>query len=251
MWLRSKLVGGITGAVIAVASSASCVDNDGSILIIGLLAPPTSSGSGASATCTYTANVDGPFLSNGAMDIAFAQQYTPVLLLGNQLVATGNAELDRVETNNVNIEGAIVRVTSASGASLDKYTVPGTSFLFASSGGTPGLAAYGTTLISPNATAALGTFTGTKRVISYVKVFGTTTGGTHIESGEVPFSINVCDGCLVVFPTEADDPAQVKQPNCLASGTTGGTTITQPCSVGQDQPVDCRLCALTNPVCSP
>jgi hypothetical protein len=248
----SRIVGGIVGFVIVAASASSCVVNHGSILIIGILAPPTSTSSGGSASCTYTATATGPFQSTGFMDIAFEQEYQPVLLLGNQLVAQGNASLDRVETNNVNIEGATVRVTDSAGAVLDNFTVLGAGFLFPSQASTPGLASYGTTLVSPKAVAALGTFTGTKRIVSYIKVYGTTSGGTHIESAEEPFSVNVCIGCLVNFPLAADDPTSPKQPNCNASASSSTTSnIAIPCVLGQDQPIDCRLCSLTYAACQP
>ncbi len=248
----SRVICGVVGAVVVVASASSCVANDGSILIIGVLAPPTSTGTGGSSVCSYTANIIGPFLAFGTMDLGFELEYTPELLLGNQMVQQGNASLDRIETDNINIEGAIVRVTDSGGNTLDSYTVLGAGFLQPGSSGTPGLGTYATTLVSPTASAKLGTFTGTKRLVSYVKVYGTTSGGTHVESGEVPFSINACYGCLVQFSSAADDPAAAKQPNCDATSSSGGSPISAPCIFGQDQPIDCRLCVLTNPgLCEP
>jgi hypothetical protein len=241
---RARIVGAITAAAIAGVSAASCVPNDGSLVVIGLLSPPATSSSGS--TCGYTANLIGPFMSYGTMDIAFTQQYSPVLLLGNQMVPQSNPKQSKVETDDVIVQGAIVRVTDVTGATLDNYTVPGDAFVPAASGGVPGLAAFGTTLVSSNAVAAFGG-TGalgygvTKRLISYVTVFGTTTGGSHIESGEVGIPVNACNGCLVSFPAEADDPALLKQPNCLATGQTG-SSVSSPCVAGQDQPIDCRLC---------
>ncbi len=248
-----RIVGGLAGAAIAALCVTSCVDNDGSLVIIGIMSPPTATG----GTCAYTANIIGPFLSYGTMDVAFADQYIPTLLIGNQMNPQGNQSLDRVETDNVILQGAIVRVTDASGAQLDDYTVPGDGFVPPSSGGTAGIASFATTLVSPTASSIVvndlqNAYGSTKRLISYVKIFGTTTGGTHIESGEVAFPIDACLGCLVTFPDGSDDEAQPAnlQPNCLASSSAGGSAITQPCLTGQDQYVDCRLCQ-GNPACDP
>jgi hypothetical protein len=249
------VIGAIAGALLVTTSVSSCVVNDASIVILGLMAPPTTSSSGSSA-CVYQATITGPFENSGVMDVAFAEGYTPVLLLGNQLVAQGNGSLDRIETNNINIEGAVVTVTDSGGATLDSYTVFSAGFLLPSSGGTPGLDTYAVTIVSPKAADAarqqLMSVGGTKRLVSNVKVFGNTTGGTHIESGVVTFSVDACYGCLVTFPAGSDDPTLPMQPNCSASASSsGGSSISPPCVFGQDQYVDCRLCAGTNPVCQP
>jgi hypothetical protein len=245
----SRITCGIAGAVLVVASASSCADNDASILIIGILAPPTSSGTGATAMCTYTANITGPFLLGGStVDFAFTREYIPSLLIGNQLQPTGNAAIGRAETDNVNIEGAIVTVSDeGTGEVLDSYTVVGSAFAQPSSGGEPGLGIFATTIISPKVADTLGAFSGTKLLVSNVKVYGITSGGTHIESAEVPFEVNACIGCLVAFSTAADDPASPKQPNCDASSSSSGTTITPPCVYGQDQAIDCQLCAGQGP----
>jgi hypothetical protein len=249
----SRIVGVVAGVSFVALSSSSCVANDASILILGILAPPTSTTAGAA--CGYTANIDGPYLSYGVMDVGLSGsgEYIPEILVGNDLVPQGNAALDRIETNDVNLNGAIVRITDSSGAQLDNFTVLAAGFVFPASGGTPGLTPYAVTIISPKASAAvlqdLGGNRGTKTLVAYVKIFGTTTGGTHVESGEVSIPVNVCNGCLVNFPAGSDDPAQ-PEPNCLASATTGGTTISSPCVNGQDQFTDCRTCQ-GNPVCAP
>ncbi len=248
---KTRIVGAIAGVIIAGLSATSCVSNDGSLIIIGVLAPPIAATGGA---CAYTANIIGPFLSYGTMDVAFTEQYVPTLLIGNQMVPVGNASTGRVETDNVILQGAIVRVTDAAGATIDNYTVPGDGFVIPASGGTAGITAFATTLISPTAAdaarqATAATF-GTKRLVSYIKVFGTTTGGTHIESAEVGIPVDACFGCLVSFPNGSDDPAQAVQPNCLASTSSSSSTVSAPCVFGQDQYIDCRSCQ-GNIACDP
>jgi hypothetical protein len=250
----TRILGVAVGGLLAAASISSCVSNDASLLILGVLTPPQSSGSGGASICLYTPNIIGPYLSFGTLDVAFSEEYVPTLLLGNQLIPQGNAATDRIETNDVVIEGAIVRVTDATGATLDNYTAPGNGFLAPASGGTPGLGTYSAILVSPTASDAVrqsfgNQFGGTKRLVSYVKIIGHTTGGTHIESGEVGIPVNACNGCLVEFPSGSDDLAQTTQPNCAATASTGGT-VTTPCVFGQDQYVDCRLCQ-GNLACDP
>lgn len=247
----ARVIGALSGAVVVAASVSSCVANDASLVIIGLMAPPLTTGTGTA--CTYTPNITGPFQSGGFVDVAFTDEYSPVLLLGNQLIPRGDQANYRIETDAIIVQGAIVRVTDTGGATLDNYTVPGDAFILPSSGGTPGLAAFATTLISATAADAarqqIAASFGSKRLIANVKVFGKTTGGTHIESGEVGIPVTACFGCLVIFPAGSNDPLQQPQPNCKGS-TTGGSTISTPCSFGQDQPIDCRLCQ-TNIACDP
>jgi len=251
---RSVISVVVAACIAAVAASTACVANYGSIVVVGVLAPPVLVAT-PGAACIYTPTLVGPFLPYGTVDIAFAEQYVPNILIGNQMVARGDPGQSRVETDNVTLQGAIIRITDASGAQLTSYTVLGSGFVPAATGGTMSLGTFSTTLIDPatiDATRqALGSAVGTsKRLISYMTVFGTTTGGQHIESGEFGFPVNACLGCLVSFPAGSNDPAQQPQPNCLGGATSGGSSVTTPCVMGQDQTIDCRLCQ-TNPVCVP
>jgi hypothetical protein len=250
----TRILGAAIGGLLAAASVSSCVANDASLVVLGVLTPPQSSGSSGASVCLYTPNIVGPYLSFGTMDVAFAEEYVPTLLVGNQLVPEGNPSQFRIETNNINLQGAIVRVTDATGAQLDNYTAPALGFVQPSSGGTPGLSTIAVTLVSPKAADAvrqsLGASFGTKRLISFVKVFGTTTGGTHIESGEVGIPVNACNGCLVIFPVGSDDPLGATQPNCALASGSSSSSISTPCFFGQDQYVDCRLCQ-GNVACDP
>ncbi len=249
---RRSIVSVVVAAAAVAAAASACVANNGSILVLGVLAPPTVSGS-AGAACLYTPTQTGPYLSYGVLDVAFAEQYVPVVLVGNQMVCRGDPAQFKVETDRVTLQGAIVRITDASGSQLTSYTVLGSGFVDCSSGGTMGLGTYATTMIDPSTIntirQALGSTVGaSKRLVSYIKVYGITTGGQHIESGEFSFPINACLGCLVTFPVGSSDPSQ-PQPNCLATSSTGGS-ISTPCVMGQDQLIDCRLCQ-NNPVCVP
>jgi hypothetical protein len=78
--------------------------------------------------------------------------------------------------------------------------------------------------------------------IAEVTVFGKTIGGLDFESAPFTYVIGICEGCLVDFPAEALD-----QDGLCNVPTT--ETIEAPCRFGQDDDVDCRLCAGGSPFC--
>ena len=246
----------LAAMAVSIVAVSACVANDGSMFIQGVLAPPAS---GADGTCVYSPTAAGPFISVGTLDVALGSQYIPTLLVANQLVARGSSSESRVETNRVQIQGSIVRITltdTSLGIPERSYTVPSAGFVDVSSGGTPGYGSITTVLVDPDTTNALrqklgGIGSGLIRLLIYVKVYGTTTGGAHVETGEYQFPVNACFGCLVNFPPDSVDTAQ-PQPNCKG-GTTGGSgggALTKPCVRGQDQSIDCRLCQ-ANVACQP
>jgi hypothetical protein len=78
--------------------------------------------------------------------------------------------------------------------------------------------------------------------VAEVKVFGQTVGGLDVQSSSLRYVIRVCKGCLVDFPPTGVGPnGQCK----LASDQSPQL----PCLFGQDEVVDCRSCAATNPIC--
>lgn len=235
----------------SMATAAACSHNDGSVFIAGVLAPPTSAQNGV---CLFPANPSGPFQSGGVLDVALADRYVAAVLVANQLVPRGDNANLRVETNRFIIQGAIVRITDATGGQLANYTIQGGGEVDPAGGGTPGYSVFFPEIIDSKTAALLrANFGGvrgpSKRLITYFKVFGATTGGVSIESMEFLYPVETCWGCLVSFPTAANDPAQTPQPNCKASAG-NASSIVVPCSVGVDQVVDCRLCQ-GNTACTP
>jgi hypothetical protein len=238
---------GVALLVAAGLAASACADNDGSVFVVGVIAPPIP----ANGVCTYTIAPTGPFLSAGTVDLGFTNSYTPTVLLGNQLVARGNAQESRVETNRIQLQGSVVRITDAAGAELRSYTVAAAGILDPASGTTPGYGSTTTVLVDPDTAQTLrsqltpGT---TRTLLTYTKFFGQTLGGTHIESGEYQYPITVCVGCLVSFASGTDTAKP--RPNCDAPIGSSGSTVTTPCILGQDQFLDCRLCQ-GNPLCTP
>jgi hypothetical protein len=198
--------------------------------------------------CTVDSSPSSVFMTEGTLDLAFRTEYTAVLLVGNQLVARGNASQLRTETSRVEIEGAVVRLENGTNTVWGPFTVPGAGFIDPATGSNPsyGLteailvgSAFGNSLVAEPPAERYKV----RRFTSVVKVIGKTLGGTAVESGEWRFPLTICYGCLIAFPPEAND-SKLSRPNCqLAAGT--GTTVAAPCALGQDDAVDCRVCKLS------
>lgn len=236
-WTKRIAMGAVAAGVIGVWLPA-CADNESSIFIRQVLAP-------AGDSCSYTADPGGAAYMEGTLDLAFRREYRAGLLVGSQLVQRGAGEKLRTETSRFRVEGTEIRIETTDGAVVKEYTVPTSGFVDPASGTTPGWGVVGSVLIDSDTGASLsGSFVAGERsptigrVVSVVKVFGTTLGGQEIQSGEFRFPISVCYGCLVSFPPEAADPAQ-PLPNC--KGTAASSTSA--CFLGQDDAVDCRVCA--------
>jgi hypothetical protein len=234
---------------VTASAFAACAHDDSSIFIRGVLAPPTDATDGV---CEYTPDPTQPEISSGALDLVFAQAYYGNFLLGNQMNQLANSEQLATETDRVIIEGAIVSVTdSATGAQVrPAFSTPATGFVDPGEDGTPSYGVVtGVEILDPTATTpyiamlssgAIGSAT----LIADVKFYGTTLGGTHEETNDYPFPVNLSYGGLVFFPDGDSNPAFGNVKACNgASGTTSATTAVPPCIMGQDQPIDCSLCA--------
>ena len=227
----------------ALLTGAGCADSE-SVLFIRQAQARVSSGASG---CTVDSSPSSLFITGGTLDLAFRTEYSASLLVGNQLVARGNSSQLRTETSRVEIEGAVVRLEDGRSTVWGPFTVPGSGFIDPASGSTPSYgvtetvllgSAYGNSLV-----AELRQNLAVRRFTSVVKVIGKTLGGTAVESGEWRFPLTVCYACLVSFPPDANDP-KLTRPNCdLPAGT--GTTVAAPCSLGQDDAVDCRVCKLS------
>jgi hypothetical protein len=133
-------------------------------------------------------------------------------------------------------------------------TVPSSGFIEPASGSNASYGITDTTLFQADQ-ALVDDLAGNPRVkhdIAVAKVFGRTLGGMSVESGEWQFPIDICFRCLISFPSEAS--SSTTNPNCDMAATTG-TSLTAPCSPGQDDTLDCRICKEIFPtspaVCNP
>lgn len=243
-----------TGTALMLGVVPGCADDESSLFIRQAQVPQAVSGGG----CKVDASASASVRMGGTLDVAIATQYVAHLLVGNQMVDRGSRNDIKTETSRVQLEGSEVYVTDASGKQIaGPYTVPGTGFIDPASGSNPSFGLINSVLIDSVTGSKLradlseqphGTI---RRLTAHVKAFGRTLGGTEVSSGDWSFPIDVCYGCLVSFPLEAINPALQQQPNCRGGAE---AKIPSPCHVGQDDPVDCRIChavAPTSGVCEP
>lgn len=85
-----------------------------------------------------------------------------------------------------------------------------------------------------------------ERVVAVLRFRGSYPDGPTWTSEGIPFPIDVSCGGLLVYPPEADSP-EIAGPDCTAGALPGRL----PCSPGADEPVDCRACSGSNPLCEP
>ncbi len=252
---------GLTLAGAGFGLIAACQHNDSSLFVSNVLFPtPVSEGQ----TCTFTADPSQTVISVGKLDLAFGNsEYNATFLIGNQLVAQANSENLKTETSIINIEGAIVVDTDAAGDQLDTFTAPASGTVLPSTGTVPGYSSIGAVVTSATAMAALLKAEGSNvnsggstLIISYVKFFGHTLGGTYVESNNFEYPITICktsennSSCLVNFSQSEEisclNPATgtsevLQTPNCLAPSTTA-ESLPVPCLAGQDTVIDCSQC---------
>ena len=220
--------------VAAAVSAQGCADNDSGLYVRGVLAIET-------PECVAKADPAATELLGGVLDLAFKYTYSAALLVGNQLTRRGSRDQVRTETSRVTLRGAEVQVLNDAQQLLTEFTVPGTGFVDPGTGDEPGYGVMSVQLLPPNLGLSAGT-----RVTTEVRVFGDTLGGDEITSASLTFPITVCQGCLISYPLDADDPATPGY-QCTVSADTG-SSLTAPCRTGQDQAIDCRLCA-SLPIC--
>jgi hypothetical protein len=230
-----------TGA--ALLGGAGCADSESMLFVRQAQARVASGANG----CTVDSSPTSLFYTGGTLDLAFRSEYSASLLVGNQLVARGNSSQLRTETSRVEIQGAVVRLEDGTNTVWGPFTVPGAGFIDPATGANPAYgvtetillgSAFGNSLV-PELRQSLAV----RRFTSVVKILGRSLGGVAVESGEWRFPLTVCYACLVSFPPDANDP-KLTRPNCdLPAGT--GMTVAAPCSLGQDDAVDCRVCKLS------
>jgi hypothetical protein len=167
------------------------------------------------------------------------------LIIGNQLTERGSREQVRTETSRVSLKGAEVKLESPQGDELvPAFSSIGTGFVDASDGNDAAPAVMFATLIPASIATSLPAGT----VVVKVRVFGTTLGGEDVESAELLFPIEICDGCLISYPASARDlTADGAEYQCKLAAddaaNSGGEDTDQPCSLGIDFPTPCTACS--------
>ena len=227
---------------LALGAASSCADNESSLFIEGVLSLPSSD-------CVARPDAEAEFLSQGVLDVRFAEGYVAAVQVGNQLTQQGNREKTRTETSRLRLEGVSGTVFDVAGGGHD-FEAIATGFVHPASGTEPGLAAMFVNLVSTDMLDDLAA-AGEGTIVVRFHIFGTTLGGQEIESGDYDYPIFLCDGCLIDYPVEARDTVNTQPGDpyrCGASAEAEADT-TKVCFYGQDQRFSCTACAAYDPVC--
>ncbi len=217
-------------------ASVSCVDNDSSLFIYGVMDIE-------STQCLASADASAVFIPRGILDRAFSDGYQAVFMVGSHLTQRGSRENLRTETSRLSITGAHVTLYGTSGQEIS-FDTPATGLVNPASGTDPGLATVFTQIVRPDDVNNLGE---DGQFIARVKILGTTLGGQDIESGAYDYPITLCEGCLIYYPPEALDDSSG---NYLCDAGSGATAEASICFVGQDRPIPCTYCASFSDICA-
>jgi hypothetical protein len=220
-----------------------CADNDSMMFIMGVYAR-------SQGSCSPMAESDSPIWASGVLDRVFANDYSAALLVGNQITPRGSREQLRTETSRVALKGAEVKLETLRGAPLaEPFSSIATGFVDAAQGTDPSLTVMYASLIPPSVVMDLPAGT----VVAKVRVFGTTLGGQDVESSELLFPIEVCDGCLVSYPASARDLTADGTDYVCKSATTAedapAADDALPCQLGIDLPAPCTVCSGVYAIC--
>jgi hypothetical protein len=227
---------------LAAAAFSACTDTDTTLFIMGNL-------NRVAPNCGVSADPSAEMLGGGTLDLAFSNTYNAALLVGNQMTARGAKAQLRTETKRVNLQGAEVTLTDLAGRVIEPaFSVAGAGFVDVTPSETPGWGVVFVDLIPRTVGAELANELRASRsprtIIAEARVFGTTIGGSDVESGTFVFPIEVCYGCAVFFPLDAVvvDP----DGNFVCGNNVEGFEY-ETCHPGQDEMIDCRACAASSP----
>src|SRR5688572_30292271 len=117
-FLGHALSVGLVG-VVAIVAGPACVENNQSIFVQRVLAPPTAR---VNNICQYTADPQAIGLFEGTLDGAVRDTYFAIMIVGSQLIARGDNQATRAESNRSYVNGVIVKVTTPDGGFISEFT---------------------------------------------------------------------------------------------------------------------------------
>ncbi|MFP6686236.1 MAG: hypothetical protein VB934_16075 [Polyangiaceae bacterium] len=220
-WLRSLVLIGFASSLVG------CTENGVSLFIQGVPRPDPE------GACVVDPDPGGTFYLDGKLDKLFrpAGDYTRSVLIGNQMQPRGDADTLRPETSQVQFYEAEVTVFDVEGNQLLSYTHPTSGFVYQATGIDPSYGTAQVTMIPPEVSSVFDTSGGQgHRVVSRVRVFGTTIGGTEVSTGNWDWPIFLCETSI--------DPNF----DCIGGYNPEDAEAECPlmCKPGQDEPIDIR-----------
>lgn len=204
--VTKQLVMGVAVATLL----CGCAENRSSFFIMGILAPDDE--------CAAEPSEEGPYIPQGALDIAYASNYIIFPQLSNQLSGRGDEQNFISETNGIQVEGANIKIWRGGrpqGDTVYEFYQPAACYVFPQSISScffipipevavqqlVGLAFQGREIgeISPDELLAYDDI-----VTVGIQILGTTNGGTEVETPEFYFTVNLTYGAstLCRYPDE-------------------------------------------------
>lgn len=176
--------------------------------------------------CLYEADPTATSLIDGSLDVAFASVYQASFSVGNQLVARGDADTLKAESNRVQFYEIEVEVYDFAGGLLSEYTVPATGFADPGAASSPGYGVVSGIIVDASVTEGFrnGTYPANQTVVARTIVHGITLGGLEVETA--PFD----------YPIFVENVGSCDQPATCDEEVTSDV-----CYVGQDFVPDCRV----------
>jgi hypothetical protein len=243
-WFRKSLGVFALTAVLGSLTTA-CEDNESMLFIVGVMDIDRTD-------CVARPEADSVLKSGGILDVTLREGYTAALLIGSHLTQRGSRDQLRTETARLTLQGAAVTLTDIrgnllplGGATSNPYSTIGTGMVNPSGSNE---AAYGVMFadIVPG-----GLDFKESTIVSRVRAFGTTLGGTEIESNELIFQIQVCRGCLIDYPaTAADTTPGTNRYLCETVSDEENPVQVTSCFPGQDASIPCNACSPSKVACA-
>lgn len=246
----------------------ACADNEVSLFIQQAQRPQ----SGSTAGCTVSEDPAGLHRNQGLLDLTVRRSFVIYPLFRSEVIEFQQRVVGHPETRGIFVDGADIALHIGSEAGPPPtgtpatYRILSTTFVPPASSAGPGYAVGLLEIIPSQVGDSIATRicqpipnampdvcpvprwpNQSEQVLAVIRPFGHTMGGVQISGAHFVFPLTFCCHCLVQFQSAADNAA-IPGPDC--SSTLGEAT--QACEIGQDDPLDCRTCALSNPTaCQP
>lgn len=238
---------GLVWLVGVMGMQPSCADDQRSIFIRQVQYRKT-------PDCLVTNDPEAESISGGAVDLALGNFYSLDFLVASQLIARGSTRTSAAEPNRVEFQYAEVEL-QGDGVSYPRFSVNVSGIVDPTSDTNPRYGLAAVEVIPPAMAQQIrndlqARASGQIALEARVQVFGRTLGGTDVRSEPFGFPVTACYGCMISYPSEANDTTRLGSFNCLKPRTQ--TAEITYCSLGTGI-ADCRDCqnvAACNPCVS-
>jgi len=213
--------------LVLAAVFSGCTDDRQSFFVRDIKIP-------SDEDCIVQSDRNTPYRPYGRMDLAFGGSFFIHPLVENAMTSSEKLNPVTAESNRITITGAEVSLEFEDGTPITAEPFFVATSAIVEPGGVVATSFEGIP------SGYLGLADAWQVVYIRFRILGITGGGKEVDTPRFTFPVLTCDGCLIYFPPEAYDSERGCY-DCCDIG--GGGDMTVPCNYGQDDWVDCRLCA--------